>query len=125
MKLKIIILIFLALGIFSPSSVFAQKRTLPQNEPLQPANQPVIIDFSQNVNTEGSPYHQDTTPPPVTDDQILAPDGSTPSDAEAPSPVESSAEVEQKATFNYWILLFVGLAGLMIAVVWGYLRFVR
>jgi hypothetical protein len=113
--------LIVALGLLLAQNSFAQ-RTVPKNQPLQPANQPEIFDFSQNVNSEPeSPFYQ---PPPVENTEEETTETGEGTNEETSTPTDTVTTASSPVT-TYWILLFIGIGGIMGILIWVYLRFVH
>jgi hypothetical protein len=121
---KIIFGLLLCLGLISGQQVLAAL-SIPKNQPLQTA--PVGIkpnvtnninsaDSESNVNLDSQNQPSDIQPEPE-------PTDNTQNNLDQTAPIVG--EVSTTSTTSYWIALFIGLLGLVGALIWTYIRFVR
>jgi hypothetical protein len=117
---KIITIVFVGL-IFGFNAQAA--RTVPVNEPLQPMPENTYPNVSNNINSADSEVNQSLEADlPIEQ----TPDGSEPTvEPGATDNQPIVADAAEPATTTYWILLFVGIVGLVGIAFWVYTRFFR
>ncbi|HEX9503107.1 MAG TPA: hypothetical protein VF974_02175 [Patescibacteria group bacterium] len=122
-KKSILIVIFCAgLGFGLPA--FAV-RELPKNQPLFLAPPNIKPNYSHNINSPQSQSNLDLrAQTPVNLPEPPESGNPNPSNPGQIVPLSGDTSAPSSSS-SYWILLFIGLAGLMTTVVWAYLRFAR
>lgn len=124
---KLFLTTLILVGLSVSASVFAASRlSVPENDPLQPIPPGAGPNISNNINTPESEINQN-----------LGEQNQQPEVPEQPTPDEEGfenldqpgspivGEVPTSSSTTYWVLLFLGLAGLIGIGIWGYVRFVR
>jgi hypothetical protein len=125
---KIVLISIISLGLSFGFSVLAVARlSVPKNSPLQPIPQGTAPNVSNNINTPNSDINKNLQSqiPPATNTEQTNPTQNTDQSGNLNQPAPIVGNVPTTSSTLYWILLFIGLAGLMCIGLWAYMRFLR
>jgi|GEM_PF-4540443 hypothetical protein len=122
---KIIFIAVFSLGLGLSFNVFAAAYlSLPKNAPLLPIPNGGAPNVSNNINSPNSPANTNLQQLNQQSNRQQQPQ-QTPADTTTPPVAPITGNAPGPSTTFYWILIFVGLAGLLAAGAWVYWRFYR